>query len=141
MALVLDKYKGHPVLQIWEPKYTTDSVLLATYKVNKSGDTYITFTHDTRLSGRLFKVAKEDVLTAPTKSNGKITCYNIPMSKLKEVELPLNLMPPTEIYARLSEEQKKGLFEILALEYTTNKQSPPEFPVEREVEMEDFELS
>lgn len=72
------------IIEIWSPRYKTNSVLVATYKVAK--DNVIVFTKAKYLMGKEFYVSGSDIRSCPLDNNGKIACYDVPMSMLKLYE-------------------------------------------------------
>lgn len=68
-------------IEIWSPKYMTDSVLIATYRVQK--DNQVVFTKARHLEGKTFYISGEDIRRCPIVTNGKIACYDVPMSRLR----------------------------------------------------------
>lgn len=73
------------VIEILDPRYKDNVVLVATYKV-KSGYNYIRFTHAKHLLGKLYRFHATEINTNNVQSNGKIPCFVIPMEKLELVE-------------------------------------------------------
>jgi hypothetical protein len=65
---------------IWEPKYSTNSVLVATRKIGK--DNYIKFTKTKAYAGTYY-ISGEEARKCPVVTNGRIPCFDIPMSKLE----------------------------------------------------------
>lgn len=68
------------VIDIWNPKYKTDSVLIATYKVAEENT--IIFTKAKHLEGKEYNISGDDIRQFPIVTNGKISCYDVPMSAL-----------------------------------------------------------
>lgn len=94
---------------IWQPKYCTKEVLVATNKVH-SGKNFVFFAGD-RSYQDLYsydgdKVRQECKVT----SNGKIYCYCIPLNWLiNEGDLPEDLKELREIeYQKFKSKMKKG---------------------------------
>ncbi len=73
------------MLEIWQPRYFDNRVLIATYKV-QDGENLITFTKDNKLKGVVFSVSSDIIKKCPVETNGKIDCYAVPMKELKRVE-------------------------------------------------------
>lgn len=71
--------------EIWQPRYSTDDVLLKATKVKTNNK--IVFTKAKSLEGKTFYVSGQDVKKCPKSYNGSITCYAVPMSKLQEMEI------------------------------------------------------
>lgn len=72
------------VIEIWEPKYSTNTVLVDTRKVRLHN--IIVFTKAKSLEGKKFYINGQKLSKCPTVSNGKIACYDVPMSYLKDME-------------------------------------------------------
>lgn len=72
------------MIEIWNPKYSTDEVLIAKYKVSP-GINRIKFTKAKALKGMIFEIEGSEIMKYPVKPNGKIPCYFVPMEKLKNV--------------------------------------------------------
>lgn len=73
------------IIEIWQPKYKTDSVLIATYKVESENT--IIFTKAKHLEGMRFHITGEKIRECPVTTNGRITCYDVPMKYLdKEID-------------------------------------------------------
>lgn len=70
---------------IWEPRYSTDDVLLKASKVKTHNK--VIFTKAKSLAGKVFYVSGKDVKRCPKSYNGSITCYSCPMSLLQELQL------------------------------------------------------
>ena len=76
---------------IWQMKYCTKSVLIATTKINKNGKTYIYFCAD-RNHPNLYSVDISQVKGCKIISNGKIKCVDVPFDRfINEGELPKEL--------------------------------------------------
>jgi hypothetical protein len=69
-------------IEIWQPRYSTKSVLVATHKI-AIGVNYITFTKDKSLFGNIYKIDGNKARTYPKQPNGSIEVYEIPMSELE----------------------------------------------------------
>lgn len=78
-------YKPMNVIEIWQPRYKDNMVLVATYKV-KSGYNYLRFTKAKHLEGKLFRFHSTDINTNNVQRNGNAVVYVIPMEKLELVE-------------------------------------------------------
>lgn len=72
-------------IEIWQPRYKDNKVLIATYKV-KGGYNYIKFTKAKHLQGKLFRVHSTDILDCPVQRNGNANVFVVPMSALELVE-------------------------------------------------------
>lgn len=80
------KKQGKQVIEIWWPRYHDFMVLVAVDKV-RVGVNYLTFTKDARRKGILYSFDGDRVLTECTvTSNGKIKCFEVPLSWLEEIE-------------------------------------------------------
>ena len=73
------------ILEIWQPRYKDNVVLIAKFKVCK-GENLITFTKAKHLEGMVFSVEEEAIRSCPLQSNGKIDCYAVPMELLTRKE-------------------------------------------------------
>lgn len=71
--------------EIWEPKYSTDEVLLKASKVGTHNK--IVFTKAKSLKGKVFYVSGKEVRRFKKIYNNSIWCYAVPMSRLDELEL------------------------------------------------------
>lgn len=70
------------MIEIWQPRYHDNKVLIATYKV-KSGQNLIVFTKAKYLQGKIFSCNGSIIKSCPIETNGKISCYAVPMEKLE----------------------------------------------------------
>lgn len=70
------------IIEIWQPRYHDNKVLLATYRVSPNKN-YIVFTKDKRLAGNMYSCDAEVIRKCPVESNGKISCFAVPMEELK----------------------------------------------------------
>ncbi len=70
------------MIEIWMPRYKDRTVLIAKYKV-AHGANLIKFTKAKHLLGKVFSVKGEDVFKCPVQSNGRISCYVVPMDLLQ----------------------------------------------------------
>ena len=73
------------MIAIWQPRYKDNAVLIATYKV-VNGDNEIVFTKAKHLLGMKFVCSSDVIRNCPIESNGKISCYAVPMEELKRIE-------------------------------------------------------
>lgn len=71
-------------IEIWEPKYSINSVLIATYKV-VNGLNRIVFTKAKSLMGYEFHLSGEEIRKYPTQPNGNIDVYIVPLDAFKKV--------------------------------------------------------
>ena len=73
------------MIDIWQPRYSTNSVLVAVYRV-VSGENQVRFTKAKHLNGMIFKFDGNAVREkCPIESNGKVACYSIPMEMLERI--------------------------------------------------------
>ena len=77
------RIKMNNLIKIWEPRYRDDVVLIAVNKVKDNN--IIVFTRAKYLKGKTFYILAEDIKQCPIDTNGKIACYAVPMSLLKEM--------------------------------------------------------
>lgn len=83
---------NNSVICIWQPKYSTKEVLVATHKV-KEGKNYIFFVADRNWQDLYSFDGTKVKETCKISSNGKILVYDIPLSYLSnEGELPEKLI-------------------------------------------------
>lgn len=68
-------------IEIWQPRYSTNSVLIAQYKVEPCN--YITFTKAKHLQGMTFYIDGDNVRSCPLVTNGRIKCYDVPFDLLQ----------------------------------------------------------
>lgn len=74
-------------IEVWYPKYSLDSALLAKYKVdNATPIIIIDFTKAKHLKGLRFAVRKKVAQECEVDDNGKIAVYRVPMGKLETWE-------------------------------------------------------
>lgn len=73
------------VIEIWQPRYKDNTVLIATYKV-KSGYNYIKFTKAKHLEGKLYRLHSTDIDNRKVQRNGNGNVYIVPFEKLELVE-------------------------------------------------------
>lgn len=67
-------------IEVWHPRYHDNVVLLAKYKIGPHN--LIVFTQADSLKDREFYISGEAVRECPLESNGKISCYAVPMDAL-----------------------------------------------------------
>ncbi len=73
------------MIEIWSPRYSTNSVLVAMYKV-LPGENLVRFTKAKHLAGMTYKFDGNAVREkCPIETNGKIACYAIPMDMLERI--------------------------------------------------------
>ena len=70
------------MIEIWQPRYHDNKVLIATYKVER-GTNQIRFTKDRRLAGKTYVVSGDKIKSCPVETNGRIACYSVPMEYLE----------------------------------------------------------
>lgn len=73
------------LIEIWQPRYRDNMVLIATYKVH-NGLNRIVFTRDKTKEGKVYGVSGDDIRSCPIESNGKIDCYAVPLSLLEMLD-------------------------------------------------------
>ena len=73
------------MIEIWSPKYSTNEVLIAKYKIC-AGSNFIKFTKAKHLKGMIFELKGADAAKCPKQKNGEIICYRVPMGLLTKVE-------------------------------------------------------
>ena len=74
-----DEVNPSTIIYIWEPKYSTQSVLIATWKVVK-GINRIIFTKANHLKDYVFDLDGDTIKTFPTQPNGNGEVYVVPIS-------------------------------------------------------------
>lgn len=78
-------------IEIWQPKYSPmfaneHEVWIARDKVKEHNIVY--FTKAKHLEGKEYYIRGQVAKTCPTTTNGKITVYAVPMSKLELMAVP-----------------------------------------------------
>ena len=73
------------VIDIWQPRYKDNMVLIATYKV-KHGYNFIRFTQAKHLEGKIFRVHSSEIVNRQQQKNGRGFVYVVPMDALELVE-------------------------------------------------------
>jgi len=68
------------MITIWEPRWHDRVVLIAKHKVS-GGLNKIKFTKGS-LAGKVYEAEGSMIRKCPQDSNGKITCYAVPLDKL-----------------------------------------------------------
>lgn len=99
--MILTESYRHTVLDIWTPKYSTkytdkqeQVVLLAKYKVDHATPLIlINFTKAKHLEGQRYCIYRSQAQKFPLVSNGRIDCYEIPMSHLDTWEKASEHLP------------------------------------------------
>ena len=69
------------IIDVWEPKYVTNQVLVAKHKVKK-GDNYIRFTKAKHLQDGLYKIHSDVITKCRFQPNGKGFVYLVPFGEL-----------------------------------------------------------
>lgn len=78
-------------IEIWQPRYRDNTVLIAEYKV-PNGDFNLIFTKAKHLKDMVFKVNGTDIKnTCSIETNGKIPCFVVPFDYLKNITNDLNM--------------------------------------------------
>lgn len=70
-------------LSIWQPRWKDRRVLLAKFKVGTHNK--VVFTKAPSLPGEYY-ISGEKVRTFPLETNGKISCYAVPLDELEPLE-------------------------------------------------------
>lgn len=68
-------------IEIWSPKYSTQSVLVDVRKVKN--DNIIYFTKANHLKGKEYYLSGDVARESDIISNGKIKCYDVPLGNLE----------------------------------------------------------
>lgn len=82
--MITSKMTPMQLIEIWQPRYKDRKVLLATYKVKEHNK--IVFTKAKHLEDREYYISGSQARTYPTTTNGKLTCYEIPLDDLEVLE-------------------------------------------------------
>lgn len=69
-------------IEIWHPRYNDDVALIACHKVKSVNE--IVFTKAKPLAGLSFRITGDEIRQFPKDTNGKISCYAVPMAFLRE---------------------------------------------------------
>jgi hypothetical protein len=69
------------IIKIWEPKYSTNEVLIGKHHV-ASGMNEIVFTRAPHLEGKVYLMDGEKIRSFPKQPNGKGFVYCVPMTEL-----------------------------------------------------------
>lgn len=75
------------IIEIWSPKYSTQSVLIGKRNV-LAGMNRIIFTKAKHLAGGIYQMDGKKIRTYPIVSNGSISCYDVPFDDLECVKQP-----------------------------------------------------
>lgn len=81
----LGKFTPFRYFEIWHPKYSDQTVLLAIHKVGEHNK--IVFTKSSSMGTEPYYVSGDTVKKCKKESNGKIQCYAVPLNKLETLEL------------------------------------------------------
>ena len=73
------------MIEIWEPRWKDRQVLISKFKV-RDGVNYIKFTKAKCFLGKVFKIEGKEIRKCPLGTNGKISCYEVPLDLLEEVK-------------------------------------------------------
>ena len=82
--MLVSRYTPLNLIDIWAPKYATRTVLIATYKVKENNK--IIFSKAKHLKGREYYISGAQARKYPTITNGKVSCYNVPLDDLEVLE-------------------------------------------------------
>lgn len=84
----LDKHTQFKYFEIWEPKYSNKTVLLAKRKVGTHNK--IIFTKAPSMGTEPYYVSGAVVRKCKKTNNGAIDCYVVPLDKLEPLEYSIN---------------------------------------------------
>lgn len=73
----------YQMIEIWQPRWKDHKVLIAKHKVGLHNK--IIFTRTPSMPGEYY-ASGEDIQKYPITDNGKIPCYEFPVSELKPLE-------------------------------------------------------
>lgn len=68
---------------IWRPKTQTQTILIDIRKV-MPGENVIIFKEDINRKNKKYHINSNDIITCPITNNGKIPCYEVPISSFEE---------------------------------------------------------
>lgn len=71
-------------IEIWSPKYSTNSVLIAKYKVGANN--LVVFTKANHLAGMEYSISGEEVKKYPLQKNGNTEVYVVPFDSLERIK-------------------------------------------------------
>ena len=91
----LDRRALYNTIEIWQPRYRDNTVLINPNKVATHNK--VIFTKAKHLDGKEFYISGEKVRACHKESNGRIDCHVVPMGELE----PFELEPPAD-YSDLS---------------------------------------
>lgn len=81
--MILERTTPAQKIVIWQPRYKDRTVMLAVYKVGTHNE--ITFTKAPSLPGSYY-ISGEEARKYPVQSNGKLSCYCVPLDALEPLE-------------------------------------------------------
>lgn len=95
--MIINKPYMHTKIQIWSPKYSSmhgiqeePVVLISKSKVDHATSPFIVeFTKAKHLMGQRFAIYRGKAQACPLSSNGKISCYEVPLSLLESWQTEL----------------------------------------------------
>lgn len=73
------------MIEIWSPRWHDRKALVAKYKVGEVND--IVFTKASQLRGKKYRLTRQDIVSCPMETNGKIECFAVPLDTLLEKEV------------------------------------------------------
>lgn len=82
--MILSKNTPAQRIEIWQPRYKDNVVLIAKHKVGTHNE--IIFTKAKHLMGTSYYLSDETIRDCPLDSNGRIPCYAVPVDKLQVLE-------------------------------------------------------
>lgn len=82
--MTLQRFTTVNKFEIWAPKYSTGTVLLAKHKVGTHNE--IVFTKAPSMGTEPYYVSGEQIRKSPIINNGKIDCYSVKVSDLQPLE-------------------------------------------------------
>lgn len=68
-------------IEIWQPRWKDKTVLIAKHKVRDHSTIYFTRTNSIPMEAT-FPLTREQIMKHPLSTNGKIPCYEVPLSEL-----------------------------------------------------------
>jgi hypothetical protein len=82
--MLISKLTPLNLIDIWTPRYKDRVVLIASYKVKENNK--IIFTKAKHLAGKQFFMKGSKIKSYPLDSNGRLTCYAVPLDDLEHLE-------------------------------------------------------
>ena len=82
--MLISKTTPLNLIDIWTPRYKDRVVLIANYKVKENNK--IIFTKAKHLEGREYFMKGSKIRQYPLDTNGKISCYAVPLDDLEPLE-------------------------------------------------------